>query len=73
VEKLEKVHGGLCSNYLSSSYCVEIQATNPYCNAMEVAIVMDLGSRQLNISGFELFQKVIEGNTNGRVKYGVVG
>jgi hypothetical protein len=48
-------HGRLCSNYLSSGYCVEIQATNLYCTAMEVARVVDLaGSGQLTISGFEL-------------------
>jgi hypothetical protein len=56
VEKLanmvcEKAYRGLCGDYLSSSYYVEIQATNPYHNAMEVARVMDLGSDQLNISG----------------------
>ena len=66
----EEAYGGLCGEYLSSSYCVEIQATNPYRNAMEVARVMDLGSGQLNISGLELLGKGIEGNENGRNKYG---
>jgi hypothetical protein len=66
----EEAYGGLCGDYLSSSYCVEIQATNPYRNAMEVARVMDLGSGQLNISGLELLRKGIEGDENGRVKYG---
>ncbi len=66
----EEAYGGLCGEYLSSSYCVEIQATNPYRNAMEVARVMDLGSGQLNISGLELLRKGIEGDENGRVKYG---
>jgi hypothetical protein len=66
----EEAYGGLCGEYLSSTYCVEIQATNPYRNAMEVARVMDLGSGQLNISGFELLRKGIEGDENGRVKYG---
>jgi hypothetical protein len=47
----EEAYGGLCGEYLSSSYCVEIQATNPYRIAMEEARVMDLGSGQLNISG----------------------
>jgi hypothetical protein len=75
VEKLanvvcEKAYGGLCRHYFSSGYCVEIQATNLYCSTMEVARVMDLGSGQLNISGFELFQKGIEGGVNGRLKYG---
>jgi hypothetical protein len=37
---------------------------------MEVARVMDLGSGQLNLSGFELLRKGIEGNVNGREKYG---
>ena len=37
---------------------------------MEVARVMDLGSGQLNISGLELLRKGIEGDENGRVKYG---
>jgi hypothetical protein len=40
----EEAYGRLCGEYLSSGYCVEIQATNPYWNAMEVARVMDLGS-----------------------------
>ncbi len=31
---------------------------------------MDLGSGQLNLSGFELLRKGIEGDVNGRVKYG---
>jgi hypothetical protein len=66
----EEAYGGLCGEYLSSSYCVEIQATNPYRNAMEVARVMDLGSGQLNISGLKLLRKGIEGDDNGRVKYG---
>jgi hypothetical protein len=66
----EEAYGGLCGEYLSSSYCVKIQATNPYRNAMEVARVMDLGSDQLNISGLELLRKGIEGDKNGRVKYG---
>jgi hypothetical protein len=67
----EEAYGGLCGKYLTSSYYVEIQATNPYPNAMEVARVMDLGSGQLNISGFELSQKAIEGDENGRtIKYG---
>jgi hypothetical protein len=66
----EKAYGGLCSDYLSSNYCVEIQAINPYLDAMEVARVIDLGSGQLNISGFELLQKGIDGNRNGRLKYG---
>jgi hypothetical protein len=48
----------------------ERQATNLYCNGMEVARVMDLGSGQLNLIGFELLKKGIEGNVNGRVKYG---
>jgi hypothetical protein len=26
----EEAYGVLCGDYLSSSYCVEIQATNPY-------------------------------------------
>jgi hypothetical protein len=74
VEKLanvirEEACGGLvCGDYLSSSYCVEIQATNRYRNVMEVAKVMDLGSGQLNISGLELLGKGIEGDKNGRVK-----
>jgi hypothetical protein len=66
----ERADGELWGSYLSSGYCVEIQATNPYRNAMEVARVMDLGSGHLNISGFELLQKGIEANVNGRVKYG---
>jgi hypothetical protein len=33
----EKTYGGLCGNYLSRCYCLEIQASNPYRNAMEVA------------------------------------
>jgi hypothetical protein len=66
----EEAYGGLCGDYLSSSYCVEIQATTPYWNAVEVARVMDLGSGQLNISGLELLQKGIEGDENGRIKYG---
>jgi hypothetical protein len=37
---------------------------------MEVARDMDLGSGQLNISGLELLRKGIEGNENGRLKYG---
>jgi hypothetical protein len=37
---------------------------------MEVARVMDLGSGQLNISGIELLKKGIEGDENGKVKYG---
>jgi hypothetical protein len=37
---------------------------------MEVARVMDLGSGQLNISGLVLLRKGIEGDENGRVKYG---
>jgi hypothetical protein len=74
VEKLanvvrEEAHGGLRGEYLSSSYFVKIQATNPYRNAMEVTRVMDLGSGQLNISGLELLRKGIEGDENGRVKY----
>ncbi len=66
----EEAYGGLCGEYLSSSYCVEIQATNPYRNAMEVARVMDLGSGQLNMSGFELLREGSEGDETGRVKYG---
>jgi hypothetical protein len=66
----EKAHGRLCRDYLSSGYCAEIQATNPYHNAMEVAKVMDLRSGQLNISGFELLGKGIEGDKNSRVKGG---
>jgi hypothetical protein len=68
----KKAYGGLCGYSLSSSYCVERQATNPwYPNAVEVARVMDLvGSGQLNISGLELLQKGVESNKNGRVKYG---
>ena len=66
----EKAYGGLCGDYLSRCYCLEIQASNPYRNAMEVARVMDLGSGQLNLSGFELLRKGIEGDVNGRVKYG---
>ncbi len=65
----EEAYGGLCGEYLSSSYCVEIQATNPYRNAMEVARVIDLGSGQLNISGLEFLRKGIEGGENARVKY----
>jgi hypothetical protein len=61
----EEAYNGLCGDYLSSSYCVEMQA------AMEVARVMDLGSGQLNISGVELLGTGIEGDKNGRVKYGV--
>jgi hypothetical protein len=67
---LEKSHGRLCGKYFSRTYCLELQATNLYCNAMEVVRVMDLGSGQLNLSGFELLRKGIEGNVKGRVKYG---
>jgi hypothetical protein len=66
----EKAYGKLCKDYSSTSYCVEIQATNPYCNAMEVARVMNLGSCQLNISVLKLLQKGIEGDKNGKVNYG---
>ena len=52
----EEAYGGLCGDYLASAYCLEIQATNPYRNAMEVARVMDLGSGQLNINGLELLR-----------------
>jgi hypothetical protein len=67
-----KAYSRLCGDYLSSIYCVEIQATNPYRNAMEVTRVMDLENGQLNISGFKLLQKGIEGKDNGKVKYGGV-
>jgi hypothetical protein len=63
----EKAYGGLCGNYLSRGYCLEIQAINPYCNAMEVTRVVDFGSGQLNLSGFELLRKGIESDVNGRV------
>jgi hypothetical protein len=53
----EKAYGGLCGEYLSRGYCLEIQATNPYRNAMEVARVMDLGRGHLNLSGFELLRE----------------
>jgi hypothetical protein len=66
----ENAYGGLCGDCLSRCYCLEIQASNPCCNAMEVAQVMDLGSSQLNLSGFELLRKGMEGDVNGRVKYG---
>jgi hypothetical protein len=66
----EEAYVGLCGDYLTSSDCIDMQATNPYWNAMEVARVMDLGSGQLNISGFELLRKGLEGGKNGRVKYG---
>jgi hypothetical protein len=45
----EEAYSGLCGGYLSSSYCVEIQATNPYQNAMEVARVVDLYYQWLGI------------------------
>jgi hypothetical protein len=48
----EKAYGGLYGTYLSRGYCLEKQATNLYCNAMEVARVVDLGSGKLNLSGF---------------------
>jgi hypothetical protein len=63
-------YGGLCGHHLRSRYCQEIQATNPYRDGMDVCRVMDLGSGQLNISGIEMLRKGIEGDENGKVKYG---
>jgi hypothetical protein len=74
VEKLvdvvqEEAYGGLRGKFLLWDFCLKIQATNPYRNAMELARVIHLGSGQLNLSGFELLRKGIEGDVNGRVRY----
>jgi hypothetical protein len=65
-----EAYGGLCGTHLHSKYCQEIQAANPYRDAMNVCRVMDLGSGQLNISGIEMLRKGIEGDEHGKVKYG---
>jgi hypothetical protein len=63
-----QAYGGLCGNHLHNPYCQEIQASNPYRDAMDICRVMDLGSGQLNISGIEMLRKGIEGNEHGKVK-----
>jgi hypothetical protein len=68
-----EAYGGVCGQYLSDACFASIQAANPYRDAMEVARVMDLGSGQLNLSGLEMLRKGIEGDENGKVKYGVDG
>jgi hypothetical protein len=63
-------YGGLCGNHLEKTIHDEIQKANPYKDGMEVCRVLDMGSGQLNLSGLEMLRKGIEGDENGKVKYG---
>jgi hypothetical protein len=60
---LTALFDGKCQTYLLDKAKGLVQRENPYCRAMTIAKVIDLGGSVLNLSGYDQLRKGVEGNT----------